>query len=138
MKMMLLDGHERYIDRTYHFPRNGIRIWMDPLDQFVDGHVDYDVAFGEFEAKQRKLLIELIRRVSMIPPRGNRSAGLAMVNLCCHLAWACRISDAAAFRIVCDVYEWQSQGGIKRKPPVSSLNSFRVLKNRLMELRPAA
>lgn len=84
-------------------------------------------------------VIELMPKLAVYPTQllfG--SAGLAMVNLCCHLAWACRIPDAAAFRIVCDVYEWQSQGGIKRKPPVSSLNSFRVLKNRLMELRPAA
>lgn len=138
MKLILLDAHERYIDRQYHFPQNGIRIWLNPLDKFVDGHVNYDCNFGEFEVNQRTLLCELLRRISMIPPRGNRAAGLAMVNLCCHLATVCHISDAAAFRIVSSCYEWQSQGGCSIKPPISNLNAFRVTKNRLIELMPAA
>ena len=136
--MILLDAHERYIDRQYHTPQNGIRIWLNPLDQFVEGHVSYDCTFGEFEKEQRTLLMELIRRVTMIPPRGNRAAGLAMVNLCCHLARACRISDAAAFRIVTSCYEWQSQDGPAIKPPISNLNAFRVTKSRLQEILPAA
>lgn len=138
MNMTLLDGHRKYIQRTYHWPHNTERVWLEPLEGYVDGHVDWDCNFGQFEQQQRKLLLEVIRRVAMIPPRGNRTAGLAMVMLCCHLAKACRISDAAAFRIVTSIYEWQSQGGAATKPPIGNLNAFRVTKTRLTNSLPLA
>lgn len=132
--MQILNTHARYIERTFYFPRNGYRVWTESLDQYVNGHLNFDCTFGEFERQERELLIQVMRRISMIPPRGNRSAGFAMVMLCCHLAHVCRISDAAAFRIVSACYEYQSQGGPTLKPPVSNLNSFRVTKQRLHSL----
>ena len=53
MNMTLLDGHRKYIERTYHWPHNTERVWLEPLDGYVDGHVDWDCNFGQFQEQQQ-------------------------------------------------------------------------------------
>ena len=138
MEMTLLPQHERYLRRAFFSNRHVTKSWCESLEKYVSGHVPYDCNAGMFEELERELFRHLISKVCMIPPRGNNTSGMAMVMLCCHLAEICKIQDAAAFRIVCSVYEWQSQGGPLKQPPVNSVNSFRVIKNRLIGLAPAA
>ena len=44
----------------------------------------------------------------------------------------------AAFGIVTNIYEWQSEGGAATKPPIGNLNAFRVTKVRLCNSLPLA
>jgi hypothetical protein len=136
--MTLLPQHERYIKRAFFSNRHSTKLWTESLEQYVTGHVPYDCNAGTFKSLENDLFKQLVYRVCLIPPRGNNTSGMAMVMLCCHLAEICSIQDAAAFRIVCSVYDWQSQGRPLLQPPVNSLNSFRVIKNRLIGLAPAA
>lgn len=136
MQLTLLPDHEAYIKRVMSDSITAKMIWTAPLDSYLEAdHVPLDVTAGQFMKSQRRLWCELNRRIALIPPKGNRSAGMAQVMLVCNLAQVCYIHDATALRIVNSCYEWQSIDGIARKPPVASSSSFRVIKQRML---PAA
>jgi len=136
MKLQLLDSHRAYLKRVMSDTETATIIWTTPLHHYIENnHVPLDVTAGQFIKIQRRLWCELNRRISIIPPKGNRCAGMAQVMLVCHLAETCSIHDATALRIVNSCYEWQQLEGTALKPPVSTSSSFRVIKQRML---PAA
>ena len=133
MKLSLLQDHENFIKTQFAQPEIARQIWRKPLKYFLnENHVPFDCSPGEFIELQRKCYLELLRRLTIIPPRNHRAAGKAQVMLTCHLAEACHIPEAVAHRIIRNCYEWQGVDTLTKNPPIVDSTSFRVTKMRRM------
>lgn len=63
----------------------------------------------------------------------------AQVMLTCHLANACHIPEAVAYRVIRNYYEWQGVDTLTKNPPIVDSTSFRVTKMCIrLALKPSA
>jgi len=105
-------------------------LWLQSLDDLIAADQRYEL--GKVRTDQElyrinaKLWNLIFTKIAIIPPRGNRCAGLALVHLVVQVASALKIKDPIAYDIIEDMY--QTQG---RRIPVQRGTSFRVVKSRL-------
>ena len=127
MSINVTDGLRKYFERTQSQPEVAIQIWRRSLAEWNNGnHVPMDATVREVLELQRPIFLEVMRRTSLIPPRGSRSAGRAYVQLALHLADVLTIPDQLAHRVLQFCYEHNGQ-----KPPINDATSFRVVKQRI-------
>ena len=106
------------------------KLWLQSLDDVITADQRYELTKVRTDQElyriNAKLWNLIYTKISIMPPRGNRCAGLALVHLVVQVAQSLGIGDSIAYDIIDDMY--QTQG---RRIPVQRGTSFRVVKSRL-------
>lgn len=107
-----------------------VELWNASLDDLIEHDQLHRLRYVRTADQVRNInprLFNLIySKVCIIPPRGNRCAGLAVVDLSLQIANALGIMDTVSYDLVSDIYDMQ-----KRNIPIQRGTSFRVTKSRL-------
>jgi hypothetical protein len=117
----------KFWSQTYTDAKNPAAIWTRPLSDFYTGqHIPLEATYRTLLELERPLLLEVYRRIPLIPPRGHRAAGRAFVELALQLAHTALLPDQVASRILGSCYELQGL-----RAPITDATSFRVSKHRM-------
>lgn len=133
MKLEVFPELDAFITTAFARPEEPRKIWRTSLrTTLTGGHVPFDCTPGQFIALERRCYNELLRRITIIPPRKHRGAGKAQVMLACHLAEECNLPETVANRIIISCYDFQETEAPCKNPPLTDPTAFRVTKMRLV------
>lgn len=123
--------HRKYLNENHTNTQPLFTTWKRDLSESLDHEnmpLKRPVDWATVERQQRGIIMALLQRCAMIPPRIVRGSGSAQVTLVYALAKTLEITEAAAFALVMTAFEMN-----QRKAPLKNYTVYKSSKRHYLE-----
>ena len=123
--------HRKYLNENHTNTQPLFTTWKRDLSESLDHEnmpLKRPVDWATVERQQRGVIMALLQRCAMIPPRIVRGSGSAQVTLVYALAKTLEITEAAAFALVMTAFEMN-----QRKAPLKNYTVYKSSKRHYLE-----
>ena len=118
--------HKKFLSENHTNTAPLFATWKRDLSEALDPDsmpLRRPVDWGTLERQQRGIIMALLQRCAMIPPRIVRGSGSAQVTLVYALAKTLEITEASAFELVMTAFEMN-----ERKAPLKNYDVYKSSK----------